>query len=63
MVLVSESPHEAVVVDLRQACVDLAEARSVARRFPTPESSARVDRCRARIDELLDLWNEVGDDG
>jgi hypothetical protein len=63
MVVVNESPHEAVVVDLRQACVDLAEARAVARRVHTPESAARIDRCRARIDELLDLWNEVAADG
>jgi hypothetical protein len=45
--------------DFRLACLDLAAARDDQRRKDTPPARARVARCRAEVDRVLDLRNAV----
>ena len=46
-------------VDFDLARLELAEALSSRAAKDTPAAHARVERCRARLDSLLDMWLDV----
>ncbi|WP_091324262.1 hypothetical protein [Geodermatophilus ruber] len=60
VMLLSESPGEAMASDFRAACVELADAEAVCRSRDTPATRRRVEECRDRIDAILDMWNAAG---
>jgi hypothetical protein len=59
MTVVAETVEATLEQDFRFACLDLATARDDQRRKDTPGSRARLARCRAEVDRVLDLRNAV----
>jgi hypothetical protein len=52
--------HESIELDFRLACADLAKARRAMVVKDTPAARARVSRCVATVDTILDLRNAAG---
>ena len=48
---------DSILLDFRLACADLAEAKWALRVKDTPAARARVLRCAAAVDGILDLRN------
>jgi hypothetical protein len=59
MTVVAETVEATLEQDFRLACLDLATARDELQRKDTPRARARVARCRAEVDRVLDLRNAV----
>ncbi|MGY1739605.1 MULTISPECIES: hypothetical protein [unclassified Blastococcus] len=59
MDVLSRSIDERLRTDLVAARQRLLAARSVQRTADTPASRSAVEECLARLDRLLDLWNEM----
>lgn len=53
---VCDTLPESLRVDFRLARLELAEARLAQQRKDTPAARAEVERCRARLDEILDMF-------
>ena len=51
------SLDDSILLDFRTACVDLAEAKRAMRAKDTAATRARVLRCAAAVDAILDLGN------
>lgn len=48
---------ESIELDFRLACADLAAAKEAVQVKDTPAARARVARCAAKVDAILDLRN------
>ena len=48
-----------IVVDLGLARLELREARRAQQAKDTPAARQRVAAARSRVDELLDMWNQL----
>lgn len=60
---VADSFEESVRLDFAQACLELAEAEQALRAKDDAAGRARLDRCRSKVDEILDMWNEAASAG
>jgi hypothetical protein len=58
LVLEADRLTESIRPEFDEARRDLIQARLDQRRKDTPAARARVEYCLARMDLLLDLWNE-----
>ena len=54
-----ESLEGSIQLDFDLARLDLAEARRAWLGHDSPATRRRVDECRARLDRVLDMWNDV----
>jgi len=57
--VLADSFEDSVRFDFQQACLELAEAERALRLRNDATTQARLDRCRARVDQILDMWNEA----
>lgn len=57
MNLTLTSLDDNIELDFRVACADLAAAKQALRDKDTPAARARVVRCAAAVDAILDLSN------
>ncbi len=55
----SESLEGSIHLDFDLARLELAEARRVRLADDTPASRQRMAECRAQLDRILDMWNDV----
>ncbi|WP_448628124.1 hypothetical protein [Geodermatophilus sp. URMC 64] len=53
------SLEDSIQLDFDLARLELAEAQRAARADDTPTARLRVAACRARVDDILDMWNDV----
>jgi hypothetical protein len=53
------SLEDSIQLDFDLARVELADARRAARSDDSPAALARVAACRALVDDILDMWNDV----
>ena len=60
MIVVADSVPEAILLDVEQAYADLRQASDARETGDDAEGDARLRQCRARLDGLLDMWNEAG---
>ena len=51
------SLDDTIELDFRVACADLAAAKQALRVKDTPAARARIGRCAAAVDAILDLGN------
>jgi hypothetical protein len=56
---VCDTLPESLRVDFDLARLELAEALASRAAKDTPAARAWVDRCRARLDRVLDMWLEA----
>ncbi|MGY1605039.1 hypothetical protein [Geodermatophilus sp. SYSU D00815] len=54
-----DSLEETLHLDFALARLELTEAVRELRTADTADSRRRVDECRARVDDVLDMWNDV----
>jgi hypothetical protein len=59
LVLDADSLTCTIRTDFDEACAQLREARLEWRRKDTPGARARVGACLARVDAVLDMWNDT----
>ena len=57
MNLATTSLEDSIELDFATACADLAAAKRAMRARDTPAARARINRCAATIDAILDLSN------
>jgi hypothetical protein len=53
------SLEESIQLDFDLARLELAEARRALQDVDSPAARLRVAACRARVDDILDMWNDV----
>lgn len=54
-----ESLEDSIQLDFDLARLELAEARRARQAADTAATRQRLDECRARLDSILDMWNDV----
>ncbi|NYJ08773.1 hypothetical protein [Petropleomorpha daqingensis] len=54
-----ESLEDGIQLEFDLARLELADARRAFLADDSPASRQRVDECRARLDRILDMWNDV----
>jgi hypothetical protein len=54
-----ESLEDGIQLDFDLARLELADARRALLADDSPSTRRRVDECRARLDGVLDMWNDV----
>jgi hypothetical protein len=55
----TDSLEDGIQLDFDLACLELTEARQAQVTDDTPAARRRVRECRARVDTILDMWNDV----
>ena len=55
----ADSLEDSIQLDFDLARVELAAARRALQVENTPGARRRVAECRARVDSILDMWNDV----
>jgi hypothetical protein len=55
----AESLEDSIQLDFDLARLELADARRALQAEDTPAARRRVVECRARVDSILDMWNDV----
>jgi hypothetical protein len=53
------SLEDGIQLDFDLARLELAEAQRAARADDSPAARLRVAACRSRVDDILDMWNDV----
>ena len=53
------SLENSIQLDFDLARVELADALRAVEAHDTPAARLRVAACRARVDDILDMWNDV----
>ena len=59
MILMADDLAESIRLDILQAFTDLRAAEEASRMRDDPAARARLRTCRATIDGILDMWNDV----
>jgi hypothetical protein len=54
-----ESLESGIQLDFDLARLELVEARRALLAHDSPATRQRVEDCRARLDRVLDMWNDV----
>jgi hypothetical protein len=59
MIVVADSIFDGVLLDVEQAFADLRSATDACRLRDDEVARANLRQCRARLDALLDMWNDA----